>query len=428
MGASVRSLDEARSLLDSEATEAEVPPVEAYLDEPRANGQGRVNGEEHAPPPFEEPAPLFDPQAARVRSNLCEDPPDTVERIAGDLLRRTAGVRASAGGAGKSTLTLYESVQIILGGTLYGHEVLRPGPCVLLTAEDERAIVEYRLWRIMEELHLTRAHRDQVLANFYVEDMTARLCRFVDVGENGSLIQTLAVPEFIERYRAIAPAFVSVDPMIFFGPGERFVNDGEGELMRAGRRISAGLNAAVRFEHHTGKAQARGRSTDQYTGRGGSAGADNARFVHVLQVHDIEDKLVPPKRCTTSDIERGNVLRLHVAKDSYGARCFAPIWILRTGFLFTHLPPDRQEDVDPMVEQLRKLYAFIESEEGNGVRHNPASLDNRITEIGLSRQELRATVHVAIERKVLLEQALPKAEQQGRRKTYLARGLNVPHD
>lgn len=372
----------------------------------------------------EQEAPLrFDPDLARVRRSLLDYPPEPVEHIVRDLLRRTAGVRASAGGAGKSTLTLYEFVHLILGADLYGHEVMRPGPCVLLTAEDERQVAEYRLWRIFEDLKLSRPQREQVVDNVYLEDLTGSPCRLVDVGENGSLIQTMAVPEIIERYSKVHPCFISIDPMIFFGPGERFVNDGEGELMRAGRRISAGLKAAVRFEHHTGKNQARDRSVDQYTGRGGSAGADNARFVHVLQVHASNDTLKAPKRCTTEDIAKGNVLRLHVAKDSYGVRLTAPIWILRTGFLFTHIEPDPIEDADPMQEQLRRLYRFIEAEEGKSIRHTPSSLDSRVSEIGLSRLDVRAALHVALQHKHLLEQELPKAEQRGRRKSYLARGL-----
>lgn len=365
----------------------------------------------------------FDPRVARARATLLDDPPDTVERIAGDIYRRTCGLRASAGGAGKSTLTIDEMIRIILGTDLYGHEVMRPGPCVLLTAEDERGIVEYRLWRIMEELRLSRAQREHVLANFYIEDMTSSPCRFVDVGENGSLVQTMAVPEFIEIYQGIKPTFVSIDPMVFFGPGERFVNDGEAELMRAGRRISAELNALVRFEHHTGKGQARDRNVDQYSGRGGSAGADNARFVHVLQVHEADDSLTAPVRCTPEDIAKGNVLRLHVAKDSYGARLTAPIWILRTGFLFTHVRPDPQVDADPMEGQLRRLYEFLEGEDANGIRHTANTLDNRLADLRLTRQTMRATLHVALERKHLVEQPLPKHEQAGRRKTYLARGL-----
>ena len=365
----------------------------------------------------------FDPLRARIKRTFLDVPPEPIEQVVRGLLRVTVGERISVGGAGKSTLTLYEMIRIILGTDLYGQEVMRPGPCVHLTAEDSRREDEYRLWRIMEDMSLSRPQREHVLDHLYIEDTTAATCRFVDLGENGTLVHTLALAEFIDAYRTIKPALVSVDPMIYFGPGERFVNDGEAELMRAGRRMAAELDSVVRFEHHTGKGQARDRTVDQYSGRGGSAGADNARFVHVLQVQETDDKLTPPARCTPEDIAKGNVLRLHVAKDSYGLRPTAPIWILRTGFLFTHVRPDPQLDVDPMEAHLRRLCDFLSAEDSAGVHHTANTLDARLGDLKMTRNAMRAALHVAIERKHLLEQPLPKDQQQGRRKTYLALGL-----
>ncbi|HZO22280.1 MAG TPA: AAA family ATPase [Steroidobacteraceae bacterium] len=399
-------------------------PLFDYSDEPALHG--RANGHLHLAPDTDQdpPAPpVFDPERARLRATILDEAPAPVESIVEGLLRRTAGVRVASGGSGKSTLTLFEMVCVVLGCPLFGREVMRPGPCVLLTAEDERQVVEYRLARILEDMRLPRVDRERVLTNIYVEDLTGRTCRLIDVNLGGSLLPTAAVGELIERYRSIQPAFLSIDPMTLFGPGERHVNDGEAELLRAGRAISYGLRAAVRFEHHSGKQNARDRQTDQYAGRGGSAGADNARFVHVLTVHSPDDKLAAPSRVTPEDIAKGNLLRLHVAKDSYGARLTAPIWIQRSGFLFTHVAPDPQADLDPMQAPLRRLYEFIESEEAAGIRHTANTLDNRLGELQLARQSMRAALHVALERQHLLEQPLPVEEQRGRRKTYLAKGL-----
>jgi hypothetical protein len=397
-------------------------PFNDGTGEPQANGHAPVNTVARKTGNL--PDPLFDPDRARLRAELLDTAPMPVEAIVHELLRRTAGVRVASGGSGKSTLTLFEMICIIQGCPLYGREVRRSGPCILLTAEDERAVVEYRLARILEDMRLPRADRERVLANLYIEDMTDRVCRLVDLGPNGSLIPTFAVGELIKRYEPIKPAFVSVDPMTLFGPGERHVNDGEAELLRAGRAISHGLNAAVRFEHHVGKANSRDRQTDQYAGRGGSAGADNARFVHILVAHEPNDKqFAAPRRISTEDIANGNVLRLHVAKDSYGVRITAPIWIQRNGFLFTHVPPDPKLDEDPMKAPLMRLYEFIETEAGNGVTHTMTTLDSRLAELNLTRHSMRAALHVALERGHLLEQALPKEQQRGRRKTYLARGL-----
>jgi hypothetical protein len=290
-----------------------------------------------------------------------------------------------AGAPASQTMALFEMVCIIQGCQLYGREVRRPGPCVLLTAEDERQVVEYRLLRILEDMKLPRSDHERILANFYIEDLTSQTVRLVDTTLGGSLVQTPAVRQLIERYQSIKPSFVSIDPMTLFGPGERHVNDGEAELLRAGRAISHGLNAAVRFEHHVGKQNSRHRQTDQYAGRGGSAGADNARFVQILQVHDAADKqFVAPKRISPEDIAKGNVLRLHIAKDSYGVRLMAPIWIQRSGFLFLHVPPDPQTDEDPMKASLLRLYEFIEAEDANGIRHTVNTLDKTITRLALA--------------------------------------------
>jgi hypothetical protein len=75
------------------------------------------------------------------------------------------------------------------------------------------------------------------------------------------------------------------------------------------------------------------------------------------------------------------------------------------------------------VEQLRKLYEFVETDNGRGIDHTRRTLEDRAKDIGLTREQLRATVHAALELGHLLEQPLPKDKQRGRRQNYLARGL-----
>ena len=78
--------------------------------------------------------------------------------------------------------------------------------------------------------------------------------------------------------------------------------------------------------HHVGKGNARNGAVDQYAGRGGSAGADNARFVHILAQHVADgDGFTAPRQCSSQDVAEGRLLRLHVAKLSHGKRPAAPI-------------------------------------------------------------------------------------------------------
>jgi hypothetical protein len=366
---------------------------------------------------------MFSPAIAKVRADLFENRPLPPEYVVRDLLPRACGARVAEGGTGKTSLSIAEAVHIVLGRPLYGREVLRPGPVVFVTAEDEREVIEYRLHRVIEGMRLSPEQRRHVVDNLYIEDKSDTICRLVDVSLAGELTQSKAVDELVEAYRDIGPSLVNLDPQTYFGPGERMVNDGEAELMRAGRRLSRGLDCAVRFEHHTGKGNARTREVDQYAGRGGSAGADNARFLQVLTVHRPDDKLEVPTDIDSRDIAQGNVLRLHMPKNSYGPRLTAPVWIVRDGFSFRYMVPRFTDSAERRRDDLRRLFDFVSAQQQTGVRHSANSLEGHLGDLGLRRGQLRALVHASQELGHLVEQKLPDGERKGRRQTFLALGV-----
>ena len=194
--------------------------------------------------------------------------------------------------------------------------------------------------------------------------------------------------------------------------------------MRAGAWLSGRLNCAVRFVHHSGKGNARSGIVDQYAGRGGSAGADNARFVHVLTQHTQDgDGYTAPGGCPPEALPEGRLLRLHVAKLSHGRRPSQPIWLLRQGFTFEHLKPTAFDAAEIERERLRRLHDFLSREGGLGVKHTRSSLDDRLSDLGMTRSEMRAALHTAIERGHVVELEIPRAERIGARKTYLAAGV-----
>lgn len=375
-------------------------------------------------PPRDPAAARFNREAARVGMATFDCPPGPPESIVQGYLPRAAGAKVGPGGGGKSTLDLFEAVHIALGRPLYGLEVMRPGPVLILTAEDAREIALWRLYRLAEDMALSRPEREHIAEHIHIEDATAYPCRFVDVDQGGRLVRTYILEELADEYGEAGLSAVFADPQNAFGPGERFVNDGEAELMRGGAWLSARLNCAVRFVHHVGKGNARAGITDQYAGRGGSAGADNARFVHILAQHLADgDGYTAPRQCSPEDIAEGRLLRLHVAKLSHGKRPAAPIWLLRQGFTFEHLTPDALDPETVERDRLRALWSFIGTEGKRQIRHTRRSLEDRRGELALSRDDLRALVHVAIERRHLIELELTDNERRGQRKTYLAQGV-----
>ena len=393
-------------------------------DEVRAIARSVARYEPTERPAAEPAGNRFDLEAARVGLHTFDCPPAPPEHIVQDHTLRTVGAFVGPGGLGKTTLKLCEAVHIVLGRPLYGLEVMRPGPVLYLTAEDEAEIARWRLARIVQDMHLSRPELEHVAANVLIEDATRFPCRFVDADQGGRLIRTRVLDELAEAYQGARLSAIFADPQNAFGPGERFVNDGEAELMRAGAWLSRELNCAVQFVHHVGKANARGGIVDQYAGRGGSAGADNARFVHVLAAHLADGEgFTAPSDATPEEMAEGRILRLHVAKLSHGKKPGGPTWLRRVGFTFEHLRPSARDAAEIERSRLRTLHGFIRDQAAAGIRHTGTTLEDRLAELGMTRAELRAALHVALERRHLTETEAPEGERRGRRKTYLAAGI-----
>lgn len=282
---------------------------------------------------------IFNPDRARVQLGVPLPEPEFI--VPGYLPFGTVGGMPAEGGAGKTTFTLWEAAHIVLGRAMFGAEIKKPGAVLFLTAEDDRATLAYRLQGVAAGLRLSEADREKLEQGIFIEDITGRMVRLVQADERGNLARTFVGDVLIEAYKNRGVVLVNIDPTNLFGPGERYVNDSEAALMVEGHRIARELKCSVRYVHHIGKANARDRVVDQYVGRGGSAFADNSRFLHLLARHDPEaprSKYELPPVTGTEDLKRaaenGRLLRLHVTKLSWAARPLDPIWLVREGHEF----------------------------------------------------------------------------------------------
>lgn len=197
------------------------------------------------------------------------------------------GVFVAPGGTGKTTLLLFQVIHIVLGRDLFGHRVLNPGPVIILTAEDSRETLVARLRHMCQQLNLSQDEERQVREDVNITDVSGKGFKLTSV-EKDVVAPSKLLDRFIVNASVLHPSLIIVDPMVSFGVGESRINDSEQGLIDAARRIKNELRCAVLYVHHTGKANARDASLDQYSGRGGSALADGARMVHVLQRLDHE--------------------------------------------------------------------------------------------------------------------------------------------
>lgn len=344
-----------------------------------------------------------------------------------------------AGGSNKSTMVLWTMLHICTGRPVFDLEVLRTGCCVFITAEDEREMVVHRVQRMCEALEMTEEEMEMVGNRLFIEDVSGVVCRLVESKRDGNLDFSATVDEIITTYTGKGVVFLAFDPATYFGAGERFVNDGDSLLMKAGRRVSSKLGCAVAFVHHVGKQQGREKQLDQYAGRGGSAFADNSRAMWTMAPYDVGDKKVGaiPEDIQEMIADGCQVSRLVVPKMSYGQKPNETLWIGReknNPWMFHTLwssvedkartnKETKESAEDTTTRQIALIIKELIKQLGQGTFPSKRALRGSTImddETKLSAARISTLVDVAESRNLIYQEDLPEHLIRGARKTYLA--------
>jgi len=251
-----------------------------------------------------------------------------------------------------------------------------------------------------------------------ISDVSGRGLKLTTVVDDVVLPSPL-VDAIIAQCWTLKPVLVVIDPAVSFGVGEARVNDAEQALVEAARRIRAELKCCARYVHHSGKASARDKVLDQYAGRGGSAFADGARMVAVLQPLTLDEW----RTATGAPLLSGeNGMVLARPKLTYCAP-LPDILISRKGFSFTFTA---RADIDPAGklqgncdQVLRAIIADLDK----GLRHTQRSLEALNL---MPRTELRDAVSTLIARGLVQHMPIPGNPRRGA-KTYLQPVMAAPH-
>ena len=297
------------------------------------------------------------------------------------------GTLIAPGGTGKTTLILWQAIHITLGRELWGMPILKPGPVIILTAEDSREMLVARLRSICTELGLSQTDIQTVAGNVLISDVSGYGLKLTEVEHDVVRPAHTVIAQIVAACLIIAPVLVVIDPAVSFGVGESRVNDAEQGLVEAGRRLRGALNCCVLFVHHTGKANARDKTTDQYSGRGGSAFADGARMVHVLQNLGPADW----SKETGTELEPGESgLILARPKISY-ARPQPPLFLRRSGYRFDYVDRTTVGKEAQAAANDTRIHEWLTRELAAGRYHSKNSVETADT--GLKRPEVRAALN-----------------------------------
>ena len=357
-------------------------------------------------------------QALRITSEELDRARLTPTCIVEKYLYADVAVLSAPGGTGKTTITEYEAIHIVLKKRLYGLEVVNPGWCLFVTAEDAREILVARLRMVAGAMELTEEEWTLVKAGVLFWDVSGAAVKLIELSD-GNVVLTETADAIVEAYKADPPAVIIFDPAISFGVSEARVNDNEQGLIMAARRIRNGLGCAVRVVSHTGQAAARERSLDQYTSRGGTALPDGSRMAAVLQSWTPKDQTHrPPQGCTAGP--GSSITILARPKLSYAEPNQPLIWIKRTGWRFECFTEIVVSDEEKDRARLAQVEQFLRSQESQENFQSRKSLEANKKTMGLTRQEIRDALAQLIAEGRVIEKDLPKDRQQGAGKTYLS--------
>lgn len=316
------------------------------------------------------------------------------------MLYADVRTRIAAGGVGKTTLALYEAICLGLGRELWGRAPDRPMRTALVTREDARETLAARMREIMKAMELDSEGVDLVLSNVLIMDLSAVSYRISAVVGDVVLPHVDNLDWLIKHLKGFAPDWLIMDPLVSFGVGEQRVNDAEQGLIEAMRILKKEFDCCVEGIHHSGKANAREKTLDQYSGRGGSALADGARMVCVLapltpqEWQDATGELL-------QESESGMVMAM--PKMSY-CRPQKEMYIKRRGYLFYQVAAvvePSQGDVHRQVES--SVYGVVHEA---WLKNTPLSMQDL-------REDFKALFYGQLKRADVLD-ALGRLRRDGR--------------
>ncbi len=343
---------------------------------------------------------------------------------------------AAPGSTGKTTLVLGEMVRIAAGLDLYGDDVDRPGTCVYVSAEDGATYPRYLLQRILADGADALSERAVAAAKHGVRIIGWSRSKYgplMTADESGETRICAVWPLLLELIAPLEPAYVTFDPSVLFGPGERHGNDAAAAFAALMHESAQQIGALVQTIDHVAQSVARGGIVDQYASRGGTGKVDESRLARQLVRVNEQSEDPLPLMVTPRDVAEGRVLVLHWTKPSYAPRP-PPVWLRRRGHWFEHLRAPSADDVAAERERehteqahddaaIVAQYVHAQLGIGAGIRMTQRDIEGagitRSDGTRITRDRARAAVQRALAVGALRHEPLPASEVRGARKSYL---------
>lgn len=339
-----------------------------------------------------------------------QTPPPRRTFLIDPLLPDGAATAFTGAGGSLKTTTVVAACACIAAGVDFLGFPTEPGPVLIITAEDRRDSVLRQVYANTRDF--SDRQQREVSENLFVKDTVGtgfKLTRHVD----GQTEVAVDVGQLIEYCRDIAGLRLVVFDTLSRLNGATESNEDLARVIEAMERTSVQTGASTLVIHHSGKAQMRADTNDQYSGRGGSSLSDNARSVmHIARV--TADTSGAPTNAAKL-IAEGRLLRLSHVKSNYASpaedRYLERVQTPHAARLREFKPQFGKDEGSAAWERIAEWLAT----QKEVAYPTKATLEALGGSIG-SRAQVRRALQWAEDRQQLIE--IPHPDPKGGRKTY----------
>ena len=222
-----------------------------------------------------------------------------------DYIRGFVTVTASAGGIGKTSLTMVEAIAIAANKPLLGEQVHEPCKVWVLNLEDDRNEMLLRLAAAMK--HYGVKHED-IAGRLYLDAEDTIAVVMAVEGRDGLAQNDALLDYMIQKVKALDIGLVLIDPFV----SSHLVNENSNSSIQAVtamfRKLAREANCGVHIVHHVRKGNGDDATIDSVRGAGSLIGA--ARAARVINRLSEKDAL----RLGIPDMEATGIFRVDNGK------------------------------------------------------------------------------------------------------------------
>lgn len=273
-------------------------------------------------------------------------------------------ITTADGGTGKTTLKLFEAVNLALGSRFLGFNCLAPGKTLFITGEDTAQKLGAMIGVIIKQMGLFEdfpgfPEKVQTILDSVIVKKDSDLCLIVKdrqgfINPNGEAFRRI-----MEAVEDIRPKLIVLDPISSFWGSESALNDMAKGVTKFCSMLVEQSGACVEMLNHMGKSSSANKDMTQFAGRGGSGLPSNARVSRVLR-SVFEDEY---EELTGENLsEKQSAMMCVVNKFSDGSPIYnKPFLIIRDGFIFTrkNLSEQKLKEQEKNLQDTERVFAFV---------------------------------------------------------------------